>query len=232
MANLTPEEILRGIIDGTIEELESDAITTLSDYKLYHCDNLANLSLPELVTTKTHTMEYTGITAADFPKCTLLDNCTFNYCSNLTRANVPKANVALYTQRHFANCPKLTGIVMPKATNAFSGWPFQNDTLLAYADLATAGFSQTQNFQNCTHLEILILRRTSSAATLANVNAFANTPFASNGNGGKLFVCQALISQYESATNWSTILGYTNNQILPIEGSEYEHYYADGTPIT
>ena len=54
----------------------------------------------------------------------------------------------------------------------------------------------------------------------------------SNGSGGTLYVPQALISTYQSATNWSTILGYANNQILPIEGSIYENQYADGTPFT
>ena len=49
---------------------------------------------------------------------------------------------------------------------------------------------------------------------------------------GKLYVPSSLISSYQAATNWSTILGYANNQILPIEGSMYETQYADGTPIT
>ena len=66
--------------------------------------------------------------------------------------------------------------------------------------------------------------------SLSNVNAFTGA-FASGGTGGTLYVPQALIASYQSATNWSTILGYANNQILPIEGSIYETQYADGTPI-
>lgn len=59
-----------------------------------------------------------------------------------------------------------------------------------------------------------------------------STQFASNGTGGTLYVPQALISSYQSATNWSTILGYANNSIQAIEGSQYENYYADGTPMS
>ena len=39
------------------------------------------------------------------------------------------------------------------------------------------------------------------------------------------------LSDYQSATNWSVIPGYTNNSITSIEGSIYETKYADGTPI-
>lgn len=62
-----------------------------------------------------------------------------------------------------------------------------------------------------------------SVATLANINVFANTPFASGGTGGTLYVPSSLISSYQSAsTNWSTILGYANNSIRAIEGSEFQ----------
>ena len=67
---------------------------------------------------------------------------------------------------------------------------------------------------------------------MANVNALNNSnPFANGKSGGTLYVPADMISSYQSATNWSTILGYANNQILPIEGSIYETQYVDGTPI-
>ena len=76
-----------------------------------------------------------------------------------------------------------------------------------------------------------MLRKT-SVTTLGNVAHFDGTPFASGGTGGTLYVPQALIADYQAATNWSTILGYANNKILPIEGSIYKTQYADGTPIS
>ena len=85
-------------------------------------------------------------------------------------------------------------------------------------------------------LDVLILRKT-SVVTLSAVNAFGGTAFSLAGSGGvsgaggTLYVPSDLISSYQAATNWSTILGYTNNQILSIEGSIYETQYADGTPI-
>jgi len=113
---------------------------------------------------------------------------------------------------------------------------FESCTNLAWVDvsktLGQTGYNgiNTATFIYCSALNTIILRG-SGISTLSNANAFLNTPFASGGTGGTLYVPQALISSYQSATNWSTILGYTNNQILPIEGSIYETQYADGTSI-
>lgn len=88
------------------------------------------------------------------------------------------------------------------------------------------------------NLEILVLRK-SALTSLANIDAFTDTPFANGGSGGTLYVPNDLISTYQSATNWSTILAYTNNQIKSIESTHTDPtapidltlYYADGTLI-
>lgn len=77
----------------------------------------------------------------------------------------------------------------------------------------------------------LILRRSQSIVTLGRTDAFYSAVWGSSGTGGKLYVPQTLISSYQEADNWSTLLSYSNNQILAIEGSEYENYYADGSLI-
>ena len=85
----------------------------------------------------------------------------------------------------------------------------------------------------CSKLETVIIRSPTLMAASAQ-GILANTPFnvgSTGGTGGTLYVPQALIESYQSAANWSTILSYPNNQILPIEGSIYETQYADGTPI-
>lgn len=137
-----------------------------------------------------------------------------------------------------------------------------NNTALAFcASLKTAvykDFTSTNQFQGCTGLEAIDCRggmagnsflgctklaivviRATSVVSLANVNAFTNTPFASGKAGGTLYVPQALIANYQSATNWSTILGYANNQIKSIESTatdpnapvDLTTHYIDGTPI-
>ena len=94
----------------------------------------------------------------------------------------------------------------------------------------TGASISTNFFYRCKSLNTLILRNT-ALVPLGSLTAFTYTPFASGGTGGTLYVPSSLIATYQSATNWSTILGYENNQILPIEGSIYDGYYADGSTI-
>lgn len=101
-------------------------------------------------------------------------------------------------------------------------------------NIATGSFKFRYN-----PLNTLVIRQ-NTVAQLAIVNHFNNTPFASGGDGGTLYVPQALISSYQSASNWSTLLGYANNQIKSIESTHTDPtapidltlYYVDGTPIS
>ena len=106
---------------------------------------------------------------------------------------------------------------------------FQGCSALEAADFGSPGRIDASCFKN-TALKVLVLRK-SNVVALANVNAFDGSPFASGGSGGTLYVPSDLISGYQAAANWSTILGYENNSIEAIEGSIYEDQYADGTPV-
>lgn len=95
---------------------------------------------------------------------------------------------------------------------------------------STKGFTSTAACNGASALNRLIIRGT-QVAKLNNINNFTGTPFESGKAGGILYVPSALISSYQAASNWSTILGYATNSIQAIEGSQYENYYADGTLI-
>ena len=133
----------------------------------------------------------------------------------------------------FQNCTALKTVVFGgTATSNFNSNAFNGCKNLEACDFSGGNRLYTNEFLNASSLETLILRKTSAIVTLNNINALNGTPFASGKSGGTLYVPQALISSYQSATNWSTILGYANNSIQAIEGSQYENYYADGTPIS
>jgi len=196
----------------------------------------------------------TGTFSIVMPNCTSLssDQQFAAACSGLTGVTAPNLTTIQPTYA-FAYTTSWTGAAFfPKATisgNAFRGSrvsvavfyrvananssAFQDDTNLQKVDqLSGYGFGATA-FSGCTALKTVVLRSTTLVA-LSNINHFNKTPFASGKAGGTLYVPQDLISSYQSATNWSTILGYGSgeqNQILPIEGSIYETQYADGTPI-
>jgi len=134
------------------------------------------------------------------------------------------------------NCPALKTFVSTKPNASFSSDSISSCSALEAIDVVGKTVNTLVQFaNNCfrknTMLSTLIIRSQYGLPSLLAINAFAQTPFADGGTGGTLYVPQSLLSQYTQATNWSTILGYANNQILPIEGSIYETQYADGTSI-
>ena len=122
-----------------------------------------------------------------------------------------------------SNSSSIVAFSAPSVTSQSSNTSstFASDSNIETIDIGSWPRIGGNEFQNCSKLKVLILRR-SSVAALASTNAFTGTPFASGGTGGTLYVPNALISSYQGASNWSTILGYANNSIVKIEGSAYE----------
>ena len=141
----------------------------------------------------------------------------------------------------FHTCSSLASAVFPNALPGNSTFVFQKCTNLQAVDYGSQTSSTLANghFNNCKNLSIIVLRATNAVWTLANTTMFNDTPFKSGGTGGTLYVPNALISTYQSATNWSTILGYANNQIKSIESTHTDPnapvdlttHYVDGTLI-
>lgn len=178
-------------------------------YMFFESTSLQSLTLPNATTIETNGLKGTHITtikAGDLPKVFYVGSSAFQQS---------------YVQT----------VVMPIA-RSISQSAFAYCTGLKTVDIGAtqAASIAAQAFNGATAFDTLILRG-GYQYSLANANAFNNTPFASGGTGGTLYVPSSLVATYQSATNWSTILGYANNQILPIEGSIYETQYADGTAI-
>ena len=162
-------------------------------------------------------------------------NGAFANASTLQTVKLPNLRVGYYnyqrnTTNMFLSCTSLTKVAFPvleRCDQDFLG----SCTSLTEVDLRAVTFIGTYSFRNSTSFNKLIIGG-SIVCQLENINAFNSTPFASGNAGGTLYVPQSMISSYQSASNWSTILGYANNSIVSIEGSAYANYYADGTPIS
>lgn len=194
------------IIDGSITAVESDA-TVVEEYKFYNCTHLASVKFNEPVWIKGNAFRgCTALQTFDAKKAyRIFGNSFTGVLANLVFANITDE----------------------LGTSALSGWLGQKIDL----DGSAAFEIKMSTFSNASNFNVLIIRK-NSRIILGNINAFSGTPFTSSGTGGTIYVPRSLLSEYTQATNWSTILGYTNNQILPIEGSIYETQYADGTPIS
>ena len=94
---------------------------------------------------------------------------------------------------------------------------------LKVVDIGKAKSIAANTFANCYALQTLIMRRTGSITTCANVSAFLNTPLRGrNSMTAEIYVPEALIDTYKAASVWSTINGYGYVTWKKIEGSIYE----------
>lgn len=150
---------------------------------------------------------------------------SFQACSKLTSLWLPKVRSV---GTNFLLKSGVTKLALPSLAMTLASYTFMQAPL-THLDF-TAQSSIAANGLYITTLSVLVLRK-QTLVTLANINAFGQSKFKSGGTGGTLYVPQALIADYQAATNWSTILSYESNQILPIEGSIYETQYVDGHPL-
>ena len=163
----------------------------------------------------------TSITSMHFKDVTEIGNAAITSCNGVTVIVFEKP---------------LTGYLYAKNQMCYG-----NGSQLTTIDLHSfMDNSQGSDFQNNNGLNLIILRST-TLVPLKNTNVIAtNTCFKSGGTGGTIYIPKALYdhlgdggsSDYKAATNWSAVNGYGTITWAQIEGSQYENYYADGTPIT
>ena len=175
---------------------------------------------------------HTGITGVTLTATVSIPDSFADGCTSLVDFHAPLAKTLYATSLRntaieYLVLPSLTsmnGANICSACTALKGVDFGGPA-------ASDGLKGTYIFSSCSIFDTLILRG-SNVWALQNVNSFNGSKFASGQSGGTLYVPFALIASYQAATNWSTILGYANNQIKAIEGSIYETAYVDGTPIS
>lgn len=189
--------LLKEVVEGTITELVDENITTVGFRGLQDKTALRKVSLPN---------------------CLSLGNSAFSGCTALTEVYLPKCESAVSyaftnTGLEYLSLPGLTGWVNSSITN---------NKKLKVVDLVAPHSISTNGFNGSSVLDTLILRKNDSIVPLANVGAFNKTPFASGGTGGTVYVPQALIESYQTATNWSTLYTAGTCNFVAIEGSEYE----------
>lgn len=227
-------ELFKSIVNRTITEIKAEdleGIESITAHAFRYCTHLVSANIPSVITIGNYSFDYcSALTDVNCPNATTLGQYAFHQCPNLSGVlYLPK--VQTFGTQAFYNVG-LTKIIIPSAIS-LNTILFAASKALVAVDIGQTCSSLNQGslFSGCTSLNTLIVRY-SAAPTTLSTNAFTSTPFASDGTGGTLYVPSALVDSYQSATNWSTILSYENNQTLPIEGSIYETQYADGTPIT
>lgn len=205
--------------------------TTLSQYAFAGNSAITSVTLANDLTScgVNPFFNCTGLLSVSAPNLTQIIGKLFNACTNLETVSFPKVE-NINTDQGIEST-KVTVLVFPSFNANIYNNGIRANTLLTAVDLKACTALGTRAFQNNSSMNKLIIRG-DSVPTMGNINTFEGTPFASNGAGGTLYVPNDMIASYQSASNWSTILGYANNSIAKIEGTAYATAYADGTPIS
>lgn len=170
-------EEVDSLIEGTITSVSSN-VTKVGDYRFRNCDSLVTVSLPNAKS---------------------IGSYAFYNCDALTTFEAP--NVTTLGSNGFYQCMKLASVTMPKVTTIPSSC-FGNCTGLTTADFTALTKIEGSAFGNTAKLVALILRG-SSVVTLSSTSVFSMSGIATTGKG-YIYVPAALLSSYQTASNWST----------------------------
>ena len=191
--------------------------------------------MPTATQIKSYAFNGTQITSLSAPNVTTIAASSIYGNTSLTSVYLRKLTTADNYALARNTSTSFTGINLPSMTGT--------GTYLVERVRAALDFTALSNIVNNAfrswYGNLLVLRKSSAIVTLANIGAFAGTPFASGGAGGTIYIPKALYDHlgdgteldYQSATNWATIHGYGTITWAKIEGSQYETHYADGTAI-
>lgn len=192
-----------------LTEYSNDEITTLPTSAFNGCSNLTSIDLPNL---------------------TSIGAYCFSGCSKLEHARFDKLTSVATNGYCFQNTTNLSVLVL-KSLKTLDQRAFYGSSGLQTVDLVSATSIGYNCFQQSKKLKTLILR---SPTVCTLVDNMQDTPFggAYGTTYGTIYVPQALIESYRTATNWSSLVAEGKNTLLPIEGSIYETQYADGRLIS
>lgn len=136
----------------------------------------------------------------------------------------------------FDGCSAMTTFV-GRAVGSIAGYGFGHCTVLTKIDITSSGSFAADSLRECKPSTLHIIMRGDTLKTLAS-NGFRSSGIM-NTTVVTFYINKSVYDHlgtgdsldYEAATNWSTIAARSNVSFAQIEGSQYDGYYADGTPI-
>ena len=182
---------------SSLTEVSFPSVTETSSSSFGGCTNLSSISFPSLINIYSSSFQYcVHLTEVSFPLVTLIGDSAFVNCTRLTEVSFPSA-ITIRADA-FNSCSSLTEVSFPSVTEIGNG-AFYNCTGLTKASFPALTSMSSIVFYGCTNLTTVILGNTEQVATLSNTNAF------NNADNAIIYVPDALVSSYKSASNWSSL---------------------------
>ena len=186
-----------------LESVEGLDVTDVGVNAFASCTWLVDVNFPNLDWIQGF-KSCTHLQAASFPVATRFQSDAFNGCTELTE--VSAQNVQRIGSQAFYNCKKLVSASYPKAATIEMS-AFYSCELVTEITLDASTSIAMYAFRYCKTLHDLYLTG-SAVPTLANINAFDNSPIAISGtyadSTARIHVRAELEAAFKSSTNWST----------------------------
>lgn len=222
----TPEQMAKREISGA---LDFGTATTIPNSLFDGCTGVTSITGNSVTTIGNWAFQNCPVTNVSMENVTSIGQYAFRgnaanfYFPNLTTLNVAGGYYFSYTNGGSAGGYALDLAIVLPALVTIGGDSFRAN-YHKYYDLGV-GLStlESRTFYMCARDSIVILRNPNQVVTASGTN-----PIAGIGSEWKVYVPSALLSSYQNDTNWST----KGNIFYAIEGSEFEHHYADGHPIS
>jgi len=219
-----------------LSEVSSPECTYIGSYAFYNCLQLGSVSFPKCNYIRRRAFfnckqlskisfpkcsyieggyafqNCSQLTSVLFPECSTIGSGTFYDCSRLSEVSFPKCNyIGSYA---FEGCSQLSEVSFPKCTYIGSN-AFEECRRLSEVSFPKCTYIENSVFTSCTNLSWLYLLN-NSVPSLANSNAFNNSPLSAGGSGS-IYVQNDLVSSFKTASNWS----YLSNRIYPVSIPNY-----------
>lgn len=200
--------------NSTITSVSAPNITRLGLRDFSFCDGLVNVSMPELL--------YACTTDKADSNINTNDACyAFASSHKLGNVHLPKfleSGAGLFYRCGNSQSTYNLVIVLPAVTQLGNLACYQGKYKAVDLGPNLATLDKDTFYQST--VDALILR----SPTVVTANNRDAVRYVKN-----IYVPSSLVSDYATATNWAS--DAESRTVNTIEGSQYENYYADGTPI-
>ena len=228
-ADYTIEELAEGLQPSGAVDLGDTE--TVAQYALSYRTALTSVTGSNVTDVQASGFAYSAIESITLPFVTTIGQYAFQSCRSLTTVHLPRTNLQAFV---FLDASAVEFLFLPSAISLGMGC-FQRCTNLKTVILPAIRSLNTGNvFFGDANLKTIVLGYDSVVG--CNASMFGQTPFASGGSGGDIYIPKALYDHlgdgsnldYLHNTRWNTFNSYGTITWHPIEGSEYETYMPGG----